>query len=84
MNMLVSYEPFAGATYVRFSQQAFDHSVSVGDLVVVNVAADGEPIGVDFAVAPAKITESMIDRVIDRFPSLKDLADTDAWLFTHA
>jgi uncharacterized protein YuzE len=78
--MMVQYDTEAGATYVELSDASVARTVSVGDLVMVDVDEHGEPVGVDFAVLPGKITDSMLYAVAERFPPLKDLAIHREWL----
>lgn len=82
--MLVSYDAEAGVTYVELSEAPIIGTVSVSDLVMVDLGSHGEPAGVEFAVAPARITGAMLDCLGDRFPMLKPLRETDRWLLTSA
>jgi uncharacterized protein YuzE len=78
--VLVTYDVDAGATYVEFSEATVARTISVSDLVMVDLSADHHVVGVDFAVAPRKITRPMIDALVKRFPELDYLSDTDTWL----
>lgn len=78
--MMVHYDPEAGATYVELTGADVARTVNVGDLVSVDVDANGEPVGIDFAVLPSKITDSMLFAIADHFPSLKTLAVHKEWL----
>jgi uncharacterized protein YuzE len=82
--MLVTYDAEAGATYLEFADAAVARTVSVSDLVMVDLDARDEAIGVEFAVLPSKITADMLGRLAERFPHLKGLRDTDTWLLTAA
>jgi uncharacterized protein YuzE len=82
--MLVTYDAEAGATYLKLADAAVARTVSVSDLVMVDLDARDEAIGVEFAVLPSKITAVMLDGLAERFPDLKGLRDTDAWLLTAA
>lgn len=79
--MNVSYSLAAGATYIQWTSNPVAHTVSVSDLVMVDLDADGQPVGVDFAVSPQKITDRMLTRVAERFPSLKGLLDRQTWMY---
>ena len=80
--MLVTYDTEVGATYLKLADAVVARTVSVSDLVMVDLGARDEEIGVEFAVLPSKITVVMLDRLAERFPHLKSLRDTDAWLLT--
>ncbi len=83
--MIVSYDPLVGATYVELLvERAVARTVSVSDLVMVDLDANGEPVGVEFAVFPGQITAQMLDRVAERFPTLKELRYSEHWLLTAA
>ena len=55
--MLVRYDEFG--TYVELSDEKQARTVEISDLVMVDVDVEGRPIGVEFAVPPAKISERM-------------------------
>ena len=78
--MMVQYDPEAGATYVELTDASVARTVNVGDLVTVDVDEAGQPVGIDFAVLPSKITDSMLYAVADHFPALKELALHKEWL----
>lgn len=82
--MLVTYDVEAGATYLELTDAEVARTVSVSDLVMVDLDARDEAIGVEFAVPPSKITAVMLDGLIEGFPHLKGLRDTDSWLLTAA
>ena len=82
--MLVTYDAEAGATYLELADAEVARTVSVSDLVMVDIDAHEEAIGVEFAVPPSKITADMLGRLAERFPQLKGLQDTDTWLLTAA
>lgn len=83
--MIVSYDLEAGATYVELVVDAgLVRTVSVSDLVMVDVDKYGQPVGVEFAVPPARITGDMLAQLADRFPDLKALHDPHTWLLTAA
>lgn len=82
--MIVSYDTEAGATYVELlHDERVVRTVSLSDLVMVDVSEHGEPIGVEFVVPPAKITEGMLHSLA-AFPALKEMAYNHDWLLTHA
>lgn len=78
--MMVHYDTEAGATYVELTGAPVARTVNVGDLVAVDVDESGGPVGIDFAVLPSKITDSMLFAVADHFPPLKELALHREWL----
>lgn len=84
--MLVSYDLESGATYVhvRDTEDKAARTVSVSDLVMVDLDRDEEVLGVDFAVPPGLISDAMLGRLADAFPQLKQLAHDRSWLLTHA
>jgi len=82
--MLVTYDVEAGATYLELGDAEVARTVSVSDLVMVDLDAREEAIGVEFAVIPSKITADMLYRLAERFPDLKALRNTDTWLLTAA
>ncbi len=84
MHVTVSYSLDPGATYVQLLDEPVHRTVSVSDLVMVDLTARGEPVGVEFAVAPPRITDAMLDRLADRFPSLKGLRERETWLYLPA
>jgi len=70
--MIVEYDREVGATYIGLlPKRAVARTVSVSDLVMVDLDADGEPIGVEFAVGPERVTAQMLDRAVERFPTLR-------------
>ena len=81
--MMVQYDTEAGATYVQLTDAAVAGTVSVSDLVMVDVDEAGQPVGVDFAVLPSRISDSMLAAVADRFPSLEELAVHTEWLLAR-
>jgi uncharacterized protein YuzE len=81
VKMLVQYDTEAGATYVELSGAAVAGTVHISDLVMVDVDEAGAPRGIEFAVAPSQITDSMLHALADRFPDLKELALHTSWLY---
>jgi uncharacterized protein YuzE len=80
--MLVQYDTEAEATYVELVDgAAVARTVEVSDLVMVDVDADGRPVGVEFVVPPRRITDDMLHALADRFHELKDMAIHREWLF---
>lgn len=80
--MLVQYDTEAGATYVELvDEAAVARTVEVSDLVMVDVDAQGQPVGVEFVVPPRLITDEMLFAVADRFSDLKEMAIHKDWLF---
>lgn len=82
--MIVSYDVEAGATYLELSQEKVTRTVSVSDLVMVDLDAADNPVGVEFVVPPNAITMQMVERVAERFHSLKPLLHVEDWLLTRA
>lgn len=80
--MLVSYDVDAGATYVRLSSDDVARTAHVSDLVMVDLNEHGDPVGVEFVVPPAQVSDKMLWAVADRFESLKPLAADRSWLLT--
>ena len=85
MDVQVSYSLGAsGATYVRLQERPVARTVSVSDLILVDLDDEGQPIGVDFAVEPQKVTDGMLERLADRFPPLKGLLERGSWMYAVA
>jgi uncharacterized protein YuzE len=83
--MMVTYTGDATYVYLTDVQPPVARTVSLSGLVMVDLDVDGQPVGVEFAVPPAKITDGMLHRVADRFPDqFKDLAANRSWLLAHA
>ena len=83
--MLVTYDPAAGATYVELVPASrVARTVSVTDLVMVDLDVDDQPVGVEFAVSTSQITGGMLASVARAFPALKGLAADRRWLLTTA
>ncbi|MDK3255077.1 DUF2283 domain-containing protein [Blastococcus capsensis] len=81
--MLVQYDTEAGATYVELVDGvAVARTIEISDLVMVDVDAEDNPVGVEFVVPPRGITDEMLRVVGKRFPELKHLAQQKDWLFT--
>jgi uncharacterized protein YuzE len=70
---LLTYDAGVGATYLKLADAVVARTVSVSDLVMIDLDARDEAIGVEFAVAPSKITVVMLARLAERFPHLKSL-----------
>ncbi len=81
--MNVSYDTEAEATYVRVvpADVKIARTVHLSDLVMVDVDEHRDPVGVEFVVLPHEITDAMLDRVSDAFPTLKSLHHKDTWLY---
>ena len=81
--VIVQYDPEVGATYVSLiaDSSTAAATVEVSDLVSVDLDRNHEPIGVDFAVPPHMITGTMIEKVIETFPTLKStIGNPHTWL----
>jgi uncharacterized protein YuzE len=78
--VIAEYDPEAKATYVAFNDRAAAHTVGVTDLVMVDVDAAGEPVGVEFAMQPDRINDDVLAPLVARFPELRALADDRSWL----
>ena len=79
--VLVSHDTAARATYVKVSSEPVSRTVHVSDLVAVDIDVKEQPVGVEFIMRPALITDDVIDRVVARFPGLEVLKKTaDVWL----
>lgn len=78
--MYVSYDPAAGATYVRLAEGSVAETRLVGDLVAVDLDDSGVPVGVELLMLPSRIDTQVLDRLVDAHPELGPLLDTTAWL----
>lgn len=82
---MVTYTGDATYIYLTDERPAVARTLSLSGVVAVDLDAAGEPIGVEFAVPPSKISDAMLHRVADRFPeAFKDLAADRSWLLAHA
>lgn len=79
--MLVEYDPEVGATYLTLTDGVCASTVHVDDLVMVDVDRDGQPIGVEFAISPRKVTSDMLRLVAKRFPTLEGVMADPSWLY---
>ena len=75
--MQISYDADARATYVRASDGGVAHSIPVSDLVMVDVDRHGAPVGVEFL---CPVTHELVERVVARFPELKEMREFDGRL----
>lgn len=82
--MYVSYDPDARATYVEWEAGPIARTVEVSDLMMVDVDDHGRPLGVEILTLPDKVTQSMVDLLVERFPDLKKLRDMERWTLTPA
>lgn len=80
--MIAEYDPEARATYLALIDRAVARTVSVGDLIMVDVDDNGEPVGVEFALEPAHVTDAMLATLVREFPVLRPVADDRSWLLT--
>ncbi len=80
--MLVRYDRVG--TYIELSDEKQVQTVEISDLVMVDVDELGRPVGVEFAVPPAKISERMRLAVADHFPDLKDMMIHPDWLLAKS
>jgi uncharacterized protein YuzE len=78
--MYVSYDPAVQATYVKLTEADVVETVEVSDLVMVDVDAHHEPVGVEFLALPNRVSHEMLAQVADAFPGLKVLMETESWL----
>lgn len=78
--MYVSYDTEAKATYVELSPEKADVTDCLSDSVNVDLDADGIPVGVEFLVLPAQITDGMLILVAEAYPALAKLQDRGTWL----
>ena len=84
MNVLVSYDPQARATYLKLTEASVARTVSFGDLVMVDVDAEDHPVGVEFLTLPERVPGLLTGAIFDRFPELEPLAKTESWLHVPA
>lgn len=80
--MVVTYDAEAGATYIQVAEGAVARTVSVSDLVMVDVDAREEPVGVEFVVPLAHVTAGMLEAVEDRYPQLARLRQCEELMLT--
>lgn len=77
VGVYVSYDPDAKATYVEWAEGVVASTVSLSDAVMVDLDAEGQPLGVEFAVSPRAVTELMLKTVAGAFPQLDELLRKD-------
>lgn len=82
--MMVTYDTEADATYVQVADGRVATTVDVTDLVMVDLDAHGQLLGVEFAVSPRYVTDAMLYRLAEQFPELKKMAADHSWLFASA
>jgi uncharacterized protein YuzE len=81
MNVIVEYDSEARATYLPLHDtDEVSDTVSVSDLVMVDVADDGQVQGVEFLKPPPQISERDLQLVFQTYPEItavvvKALAD---------
>lgn len=79
--MLVQFDTEVGATYLQVSEAEVARTVHLRDLVMVDVDTQDKPVGVEFAVAPEKVTDLMVEAVAKRFPELEwELVHDRSWM----
>lgn len=82
--MYVSFDPYAGATYIELSDQKPARTISVTDLVMVDVDERGRMVGVEFAVRPDEISDEMLGALVAHFPDAKQFSERDRWILAPA
>jgi uncharacterized protein YuzE len=79
--MIVNYDTESEATYIEIVPGAkIAKTVSISDLVMVDVDDAGKPVGVEFVMRPNQITDMIVKTVVMRFESLDMLFDR-TWLY---
>lgn len=63
-------DPETGATYYYVTDHAVAKTVCVADVINVDLDSDGEVVGVEFVVAPERITAADRIELAARFPIL--------------
>ena len=81
-SVIAEYDPEARATYLALTDRPVARTVSVSDLVIVDIDDVGEPVGVEFALEPARVTNAMLTALVREFPALRPLVDDRSWLLT--
>ena len=76
MVVIVSYDPDADATYVKVTDAAVASTDSVGDLVAVDLDADGDPVGIEVLKAPGAVSAGDEAAVLGRYPGLRTAFET--------
>lgn len=71
MGVLVESDPTTGASYFLLSDAPVARTVHISDLLMVDVDAAGDPVGVD--VASPNIQWDKWLRLYETFPELKDV-----------
>ena len=69
--MVLEQDLVSGATYVRLMDAEVARTVSVDDLISVDVDARGDVVGIEFAFPIKDATAQNWQAVFTRFPDLK-------------
>lgn len=72
MNMRTDSDPATGATYLRLRDAPVARTVHVTDLILVDVDHAGVPVGVEYAVAPGRLSSDELASLLGSFPELRD------------
>lgn len=72
---MVTFDPEADATYVRVSAAEVVATRTVGELLSVDLDADGAPVGVELLKAPGAVTADDEAVVVAHYPSLGEAFD---------
>ena len=71
MNMDTDHDPISGATYRRLTTAAVARTIHVTDVIMVDVDEHGEPVGLEYAVAPSRLTLGDVTSLLRAFPHLR-------------
>jgi len=59
-----------GATYYQVNNSPVVRTVSISDLIMVDVDENDDPVGLEFAMDPSLANYRELAALVDRFPSL--------------
>lgn len=70
--MFVEYDTEAQATYLRISKAAIVRTRTIDETVLVDLDAEGNPVGVELLTPPRQADHKGIKRLMDEYPNLAD------------
>lgn len=64
--MRISYDPSVEATYVTITDAQVTRTIEVSDVVMIDVDADGNTVGIELAMRSPEITKDIFRAALDR------------------
>lgn len=72
MPVLVEQDPETGASYIALSEEPVTSTVEVTDMVMVDLDAGDEVVGIEFAAPPS---QSEFAALFERFPAVREVLE---------